>query len=126
MNDTTREWFTKAEADCRTAERELAARETPNFDAVCVHAQQCVEKTMKGILLDRGVVPPRTHDLVELAKLVRENRPDWSAPLEDLRFLVQAAAIHRYPGESADHAEAEEALTIGVRLRASLMALRGE
>jgi HEPN domain-containing protein len=53
MNDTTREWFTKAEADCRTAERELAALEAPNFDAVCFHAQQCVEKTMKGILLVR-------------------------------------------------------------------------
>jgi HEPN domain-containing protein len=124
MNDTTREWFTKAEADCRTAERELAALEAPNFDAVCFHAQQCVEKTMKGILLARGVIPPRTHDLIELAKLVREICPGWIAPLEDLRFLVRAAAIHRYPGESADHAEAAEALAIGVRLRASLMALR--
>jgi HEPN domain-containing protein len=124
MNDTTREWFTKAEADCRTAERELAAPECPNFDAVCFHAQQCVEKTMKGILLARGVIPPRTHDLVELAKLVRGTCPGWIAPLEDLRFLVRAAAIYRYPGESADHAEAEEALTISVRLRTSLMALR--
>jgi len=126
MNDTTREWFAKAEADCRTAERELAARESPNFDAVCFHAQQCVEKTMKGILLARGAVPPRTHDLIELAKLVRELCPGWSAPLEDLRFLIRAAAIYRYPGESADHAEAEEALTIGMRLKASLTALRRE
>ena len=126
MNDTTREWFTKAEADCRTAERELAVPESPNFAADCFHAQQCVEKTMKGILLDRGVVPPRTHDLVELARLVREICPGWSAPLGDLRFLVRAAAICRYPGESADHAEAEEALTIGMRPRASLRTLRGE
>jgi HEPN domain-containing protein len=125
MNDTTRAWFTKAEAGCRTTERELVARESPNFDAVCFHAQQCVEKTMKGILLDRGVVPPRTHDLIELAKLVREICPGWSAPREDLRFLVRAAAIYRHPCESADHVEAEEALTIGIRSRASLIALRG-
>jgi len=48
MNDTTREWFTKAEADRRTAERELAPPESPNFDAVCLHAQQCVETDHEG------------------------------------------------------------------------------
>jgi len=125
MNDTTREWFTKAESDHRTAARELAAQDGPNYDAVCFHAQQCVEKPMKGILLSRGIVPPRTHDLVELAKLVHGVHPTWSAPLGDLRFLVRAAVVYRYPGESADRAEAEEALAICTRLKDSLLALRG-
>lgn len=35
MNDTTREWFTKADADFRTAQRELRAADDPNLDAVC-------------------------------------------------------------------------------------------
>ncbi|MBI5711279.1 MAG: HEPN domain-containing protein [Candidatus Eisenbacteria bacterium] len=126
MNDTTREWFTKAEADFRTAQREMRATDDPNLDAVCFHAQQCVEKLMKGLLLQHGEVPPRTHDLIELAKLVRARCPAWSAPVEDLRFLVRAGVAYRYPGESADRTDAEEALAVCSKLRASLLALRAE
>jgi HEPN domain-containing protein len=126
MNDTTREWFTKAEADFRTAARELAAADGPNYDAVCFHADQCVEKLMKGLLLHRGRIPPRTHGLPELAKVVAEAHPAWSAPVADLRFLTRAAIVYRYPGESADRSEAEEALNIGSRLKDSLLALRRE
>ena len=48
MNDTVKEWIQKAEKDYATATRELAALEQPNYDAVCFHAQQCIEKLMKG------------------------------------------------------------------------------
>jgi len=34
----------RSDGDFRTAQRELAAAEAPNLDAVCLHAQQCVEK----------------------------------------------------------------------------------
>ena len=42
--DLYKEWTDKAEADFSTAARELKALESPNFDAVCFHAQQGVEK----------------------------------------------------------------------------------
>jgi len=38
MNDTVEEWLAKAEADFRTAGREMRAGDQPNFDAVCFHA----------------------------------------------------------------------------------------
>ena len=44
MNELTTEWVAKAEGDYATAERELRARRRPNYDAVCFHAQQTVEK----------------------------------------------------------------------------------
>jgi hypothetical protein len=47
MNETAREWITKADGDFRTAGREILVEEGPNFDAVCYHAQQCIEKLMK-------------------------------------------------------------------------------
>lgn len=40
MNATVKEWLAKARGDYRTAERELASADEPNYDAVCFHAQQ--------------------------------------------------------------------------------------
>ncbi|MGH9448212.1 MAG: HEPN domain-containing protein [Terriglobia bacterium] len=70
MNATVREWVDKAEVDYATAGRELLATEFPNFDAVCFHAEQAVEKLMKAMLIHLGVTPPRTHDLVVLGGLL--------------------------------------------------------
>lgn len=47
MNPLTVEWVNKAEGDFTTALRELRARKSPNYDAACFHAQQCVEKYLK-------------------------------------------------------------------------------
>ncbi len=44
MKPEIAEWVAKAEADMATARRELQARQQPNHDDVCFHAQQCVEK----------------------------------------------------------------------------------
>ncbi|MBI2190739.1 MAG: HEPN domain-containing protein [Planctomycetes bacterium] len=56
MNETVREWIAKAQGDYATASRELQVKENPNFDAVCYHAEQCVEKLMKGLLIHLGAV----------------------------------------------------------------------
>ncbi|PKO09515.1 MAG: hypothetical protein CVU40_09435 [Chloroflexi bacterium HGW-Chloroflexi-2] len=42
MNPLTIEWVNKAEADLLTARREFRTRKSPNYDAVCFHAQQAV------------------------------------------------------------------------------------
>lgn len=47
MNATIKEWVDKATGDYHTASRELQVSHEPNFDAVCFHAQQCIEKLMK-------------------------------------------------------------------------------
>jgi HEPN domain-containing protein len=125
MKGTAKEWTAKAEADYSTATREIKAPETPNFDAVCFHAQQCVEKLMKALLIHLGVVPPRTHDLTALDRLLVPVCPQWSWPVQELRFLTRAAVDFRYPGESADREEAAESLGIATRMRAKLRALLG-
>jgi HEPN domain-containing protein len=125
MKGTTKEWTAKAEADYSTAARELKALESPNFDAVCFHAQQCVEKLMKALLIHLGAVPPRTHDLTELDRLLAPVCPQWSWPVQELRFLTRAAVDFRYPGESADRQEATESLDIATRLRMKLRPLLG-
>ena len=123
MNPVVEEWLRKAEADYRTAARENAVVVDPNCDAVCFHAQQCIEKTMKALLIHQQCQPPRIHDLRELGKLLKQACPKWSSMDEDLNFLSRSAVIFRYPGESADREDASESLEICARLRATLLPL---
>jgi HEPN domain-containing protein len=126
MNDTVKEWIDKAERDLATARRELAAVEQPNYDAVCFHAQQCIEKLMKALLIHLGVIPTKTHDLAFLDQLLTPICPGWSWPSDDLRFLTRASVAFRYPGESADREEAAQAFDIATRLREKLLLLLKE
>ncbi len=123
MNETVREWIAKAEGDWATASREAEVRDAPNFDAVCFHAQQCIEKLIEGALIQRGVVPPKIHDLVVLGRELTERLPGWSAETEGLRFITRTAIMYRYPGESADREDADKALQIASELRGSLLKL---
>lgn len=116
MNDVIREWIAKSDGDFRTAQRELAADEAPNFDAVCFHAQQCIEKLFKAVLITKNELPPKTHDLVVLSDLIAAQFQEWIWPLSpDLRFLSRAAVTFRYPGESAERQDAEEAVAMRQR-----------
>lgn len=124
MNGTTKEWLRKADGDYHTACREFDADDHPNFDAVCYHGQQCIEKMMKALLMDRGVVPPRTHNLLELSGLLQLSFPQWTgAAEEDLRLLTAAAVAFRYPSEFADREDAAQALAACSRLRELLSPL---
>ena len=125
MNGTVEEWVLKAEADFATAGREIQATATPNYDAVCFHAQQCVEKLMKALLIHLGVTPPKTHDLRALEALLVPVCPAWSWPAQDLRFLTRASVDFRYPGEQADQEEARQAYEISSSLRQRLRQLLG-
>lgn len=90
MNEIVEEWIHKAEGDYRTALREMAATEDPNYDAVCFHAQQCIEKLVKAALIAQGVVPPKTHDLHLLCLMLDPGfTPSAEAlPTEDLRYRL--------------------------------------
>jgi HEPN domain-containing protein len=121
MNATVKEWIAKAEADFATAGRERRARKNPNYDAICFHAQQGVEKLMKGLLILRGVIPPKTHDLVQLSELLCPACPQWSWPVEELRSVSRAAVMFRYPGESATRQDAIEVLGLARQIRRALL-----
>lgn len=123
MNEVIEEWIAKAEGDFATATREMAVTESPNFDAVCFHAQQCIEKYLKALLISCGVIPPKTHDLAALDRLAAPACPGWRWPVEELRLLTRAAVMFRYPGESAERVEAAAALDICTRMRDQLRGL---
>ena len=112
MNQLTVEWLAKAEADLRTARREMAADPDPNYDATCFHAQQCAEKYLKGRLTEAGIPFPRTHDLVRLVALALSAEPSWQALTTQVDTLTDSAVEARYPGASADAVDAAAALRV--------------
>lgn len=110
MQPLTAEWVSKAEADLATARRELRARNVPNYDAACRHAQQCAETYLKACLQEAGVAFPRTHDLAALLSLMPAPDPALTALLADL-------CLHA--GASADRVMTKDAVARCLAVRAA-------
>jgi HEPN domain-containing protein len=109
MNPLTLEWLDKAGADLATARRELRARIEPNYDAVCFHAQQSAEKALKAVLQESNVNIPKTHQLMDLLGLCVKFEAAYLMLQADLMSLEGYAVMFRYPGQSANKAEAKAA-----------------
>jgi HEPN domain-containing protein len=117
MKPITGEWIAKAEGDFATAQRELKATDHPNYDAVCFHAQQCAEKYLKAFLQDANIAFPKIHDLADLLASAILLEPTWVSMTAELNALTAFAVEYRYPGDSADLAEATEAFQICKNVR---------
>lgn len=110
MKTITLEWISKAEADWTMARREMRARNSPSYDGVCFHSQQCAEKYLKARLEEDGIPFSRTHNLVALLALVLPVEPLWIVLHPRLNALNSFAVIYRYPGASATKLEAKNAV----------------
>lgn len=117
MKPLTREWIEKAEADFATARRECRVRKHPNYDAVCFHCQQCVEKYLKARLQEDRIVFSKTHNLMFLLDLLMPSYQTWNVLGSDLQILNKFAVAYRYPGESTDMQTARDALERCKRIR---------
>ncbi len=125
MQPLTQEWLDKAEGDFATAQRELRARKTPNYDAACFHAQQCVEKYLKARLQEAVIPFGKTHNLVVLLDLLLPLEPTWKILRPEVQILSLFAVEIRYPGTSADKVTAREMVKICRELRALVRASLG-
>lgn len=106
------EWLEKAVNDLHTARREFAVQVNANYDACCYHAQQSIEKVVKGALVSRGQRFPKTHDLRYLWELLKPFAPDVQLDVRALGELSTAAIEVRYPGYRATRQDAQTALDV--------------
>lgn len=109
MNPAVGEWISKAEGDFATAGRELRARKSPNYDAVCFHTQQCAEKYLKAVLQSEGTHIPKIHNLMELMLLCAQIDSTFEMLRADLIVMERYSVRVRYPGNSADKSDAQAA-----------------
>ena len=119
-----RAWVEKAEQDLTTATHMLKLGDDCPFDTVCFHAQQCVEKYLKALLVLHQRDFPRTHDLAVLARLLSSDvspKIDVDVLLTLNRYPIEA----RYPGdwEPMSRQDAEGAVGIAQKLRETVRVL---
>ena len=112
-----REWVIKAENDLKNAAHTLKLGDDCPTDTVCFHAQQCVEKYMKAILVMSGISFPKTHDIEALAALL-PSEYRISLDEEEQASLTQYATVARYPGwDPISLAEARRTVALARRVR---------
>ena len=109
MNPLVDEWISKAEGDFLTAGREIRARKSPNYDAVCFHCQQRAEKYLKAVLQAHKKHIPKIHYLLELMSLIMKFDTSFEFLRADLESLEDYSVRYRYPGELAEKNEAKTA-----------------
>ena len=119
-----RQWVQKAEQDLRVAEHLLASADPCVAEAVCFHAQQCVEKYAKAVLALNDIDPPKIHDIgAMLDQLPEFATVDLDEPAR--RRLTKYATLIRYPGtyDPVTLDEARAAVELARRARACLRQL---
>jgi HEPN domain-containing protein len=95
MRNTTAGWLADAQQELEMA---VVLFEHSKYRGACIHSQQCVEKGLKALILERGRRPARTHDLVELLNLVTADGWGVVLPMEAAVFL-NSVYRGRYPTE---------------------------
>jgi HEPN domain-containing protein len=112
-----RGWLLKAAQDLRAADHDRTAK-PPLLEDVVFHAQQAVEKALKGFLAWHDRPFRKTHDLVELGQACVETDGTLADLLEQAAPLTEYAWKFRYPGEpeepTIDESDAAVALARSV------------
>lgn len=117
--DGLNRWLAFAYDDLRMAQLALAE---DLYNQVCFHAQQAVEKMLKGLIAISARVPPKTHKIADLLQLVTD--VDIEDHRQELILLDRHYIPTRYPEQlpgilpegMPDEKDARQALQTAERL----------
>jgi len=111
LDDTVLGWMQRARSDLQLARVALRARGVLPEDA-CFHAQQCAEKALKALLLQRKIDFPKTHVIEVLLDLLKVSGLTIPESIDEAFELSDYAVQTRYPGEwePVTKAEARQAI----------------
>jgi HEPN domain-containing protein len=123
VNDP-RAWAESAEEDYILA-RSALQRKQPLVSGACFHAQQCAEKYMKALLVSKGAIFPKTHDLLMLNNLCSGAGIFLEIDPKHLNTLTDYAVRTRYPGEGPNVDDAKEAIELAKLVRSFARSLLG-
>jgi len=118
------QWVNRAEEDYLLCNSSLRRKHPLTYGAA-FHAQQCVEKYLKALLLQQGIEFPKTHDLAALNYLCVKAGIILPVNEDDIEILTAYLVEARYPGPLPLLEEARKALEIAKMMRKSIRKLLG-
>ena len=95
--DSPQAWLVRARSDLALARAALTVPDVLLEDA-CFHAQQCAEKALKALLIQRDIDFPYTHVVEALLDLLAAAGVDVPPEVDEAVVLTQYAVQARYPG----------------------------
>ena len=118
------EWIAKAENDIKSAQHLLTTEDDSLADTVWFHAQQCVEKYLKALLVLKGIPFPKTHNIPALMTILPAKFQKIMT-VDEQNLLTEYATVTRYPGyyEDISFAEARDSIRIACRVRKTIRGL---
>ena len=96
MKKPADKWLNYAKKDLLTIERILEDEELTNI--VAFHAQQCIEKSLKAIIVQQKNEIPRIHNLIKLYGTVR-NYVQLSFDMDIFEQINETYTDTRYPSD---------------------------
>lgn len=111
-------WFKKAGNDLKNMENNLNSADVP-ADSVCFHAQQAIEKYIKGATVYYGENVTKTHDLVHLLTAIGKHIPELNDFENELDEISHYGVEIRYPDFSEDVPleDAEKAYQMSLKIK---------
>ena len=118
MNEVTNPlaWVARAAGDYAVARSALRCKQ-PSTPIACFHAQQCIEKYFKAMLVAHGQGFPKIHKLQELSDLLEEQGVLVPLTTEQMEQLTKYAVDVRYPGDEPAVEEARGAYDLARTVR---------
>jgi uncharacterized protein len=95
MRKVTSSWIKDVEEELDSA---VILYEHGKYRGACYHSQQCVEKGLKTLILERGEKPERVHDIIELHNIVKKMGWEIDLTIDDAVYL-NSIYKGRYPTE---------------------------
>jgi HEPN domain-containing protein/predicted nucleotidyltransferase len=95
MRNATAVWLAEAREELEVARILL---DHGKYRGACLHSQQCVEKGLKSLVLEKGRRPARTHDIVELLNQAVVEGYAVGLLMDDA-ILLNSVYRGRYPTE---------------------------
>ena len=122
MREAAKEWIKQAEYELNMAEYLLQGG---FYKGTCYHSQQCVEKTLKARLLEKGWALEKIHSMERLVSIGGDYNLDFNVTDDEIVF-VDSIYRGRYPIETGllpsgepSKEDGEKAVRIAMRLLAS-------